>query len=159
MLHNFLFRVCGCSASWTMSSFAKDAVAEIQAAVGDKKLILGLSGGVDSSVTAALIHKAIGKQQTCIFVDNGLLRKDEAKKLKLVLKQHLKLNIRFVNAQTLFLKALAGVEDPEKKRKIIGKVFMDVFEAEAKKIAKSVIRSVTYPLCSLPRPISMNVGS
>ncbi|MBI9086894.1 MAG: glutamine-hydrolyzing GMP synthase [Desulfobacterales bacterium] len=147
MLHNFLFRVCGCSASWTMTSFARDAVADIQATVGDKKLIMGLSGGVDSSVTAALIHKAIGKQQTCIFVDNGLLRKEEAKKLKVVLKQHLKLNIRFVNVQTLFLKALAGVEDPEKKRKIIGKIFMDVFEAEAKKIrdAEFLGQGTLYP--------------
>ena len=147
MLNNFLFRVCGCSASWTMTSFARDAVADIQATVGDKKLILGLSGGVDSSVTAALIHKAIGNQQTCIFVDNGLLRKDEAKKLKVVLKQHLKLNIRFVNAQALFLKALAGVEDPEKKRKIIGKIFMNVFEAEAKKIrdAEFLGQGTLYP--------------
>ena len=134
MLGNFLFDVCGCMRTWTMKSFAKDAIAQIRATVGDQKIILGLSGGVDSSVTALLLHKAIGKNLTGIFVDNGLLRKNEAGRLKKVFQQHLKLNVRFVNAGGKFLKALAKVTDPEKKRKIIGKVFMDVFEAEARKI-------------------------
>lgn len=134
MLKNFLFDVCGSKHTWTMKSFAKNAIAEIKETVKDKKIILGLSGGVDSSVTALLIHKAIGKNLTCIFVDNGLLRKDEGTTLKKILKQHLDINIRFVGAKGKFLKALSKVEDPEKKRKIIGKVFMDVFEAEAKKI-------------------------
>ncbi len=134
MIRNFLFDVCGCKRSWTMKSFARETIADIKALVGNKKVVLGLSGGVDSSVAALLIHKAVGKNLTCIFVDNGLLRKDEALQLKKTLKQHLKMNIRFVSAKNKFLKPLVGITDPEKKRKIIGRVFMDVFEAEAKKI-------------------------
>ncbi len=147
MLRNFLFAICRCKRTWTMKSFAKDSIALIRETVGDKKVILGLSGGVDSSVTSLLIHKAIGKNLTCIFVDNGLLRKNEAQKLKKTLKQHLKINIRFVSAGTRFLKALSNVTDPEKKRKIIGKIFMDVFEAEAKKIkdAEFLAQGTLYP--------------
>jgi len=147
ILRNFLFTVCGCKKKWTMKSFARDAVSQIQATVQDKKVILGLSGGVDSSVSAVLINKAIGKNLTCIFVDNGLLRKDEAIKLKKILRQHLKIKIRFVSARNLFLKALSNVTDPEKKRKIIGKVFMDVFEAEAGKIkgADFLAQGTLYP--------------
>jgi GMP synthase (glutamine-hydrolysing) len=147
MLHNFIFKICGCKRSWTMKSFARQSIAEIAAMVGDKKVILGLSGGVDSSVTGVLIHKSIGKNLTCIFVDNGLLRKNEAQKLKIRLTQHLNLNIRFVNAASQFLKALAKVTDPEKKRKIIGRVFMEVFEAEARKIkgAEFLAQGTLYP--------------
>lgn len=134
ILRNFLFNVCKCKRLWTMKSFAKTSVASIQETVKDRNIILGLSGGVDSSVAALLIHKAVGTKLTCIFVDNGLLRKDEAKKLKKTLKEHLNINIRFVNAANKFLTALKGVVDPEEKRKIVGKIFMDVFEAEAKKI-------------------------
>ena len=147
MLRNFLFRICHCKRSWTMRSFAQEATVQIRDAVGEKKVILGLSGGVDSSVTALLIHKAVGRQLTCIFVDNGLLRKNEAQKLKKTFKEHLKINIRFVNAGQQFLKALTDVTDPEKKRKIIGKVFMDVFEAEAHKIkgADFLAQGTLYP--------------
>ena len=147
MLRNFLFDVCGCKRSWTMKSFARDSISQIKDAIKDKRVILGLSGGVDSSVAALLIHKAVGKNLTCIFVDNGLLRKDEAAKLKKILKQHLRINIRFVSAKTKFLKALSKVTDPEKKRKIIGKIFMDVFEAEAKKIkgAEFLAQGTLYP--------------
>lgn len=147
ILRNFLTNVCGCKASWTMKSFAAEAIAQIRETVRDKRVILGLSGGVDSSVTALLIHQAIGKNLVCIFVDNGLLRKDEGLQLKKTLKQHLNINIRFVNAANRFLKELAGVIDPEKKRKIIGKVFMDVFEAEAKKIkgAEFLAQGTLYP--------------
>jgi GMP synthase (glutamine-hydrolysing) len=147
MLANFLFDVCHCKRNWTMKSFAQDAAAEIREKVDDRKVILGLSGGVDSSVTALLIHKAIGKNLTCIFVDNGLLRKNEAQKLKRTFKEHLKINIRFVNAGKQFLSALSGVTDPEKKRKIIGKVFMDVFESEARKIkgAEFLAQGTLYP--------------
>jgi GMP synthase (glutamine-hydrolysing) len=134
MISSFLFDVCNCSKSWTMTSFAKDCIQEIREQVGGSKVILGLSGGVDSSVAAVLINKAIGKSLTCIFVDNGLLRKDEALQLKKTLKENLDINIRFVSAKRKFLTALVNVTDPEKKRKIIGKVFMDVFETEAKKI-------------------------
>ena len=147
IIRNFLFDICGCKASWTMKSFARDTISQIRETVGDKKVILGLSGGVDSSVTALLIHRAIGKHLTCIFVDNGLLRKDEAAQLKLKLKSHLDINIRFVNAASRFVKALSGVSDPERKRKIIGKIFMDVFEAEAMKIkdADFLAQGTLYP--------------
>jgi GMP synthase (glutamine-hydrolysing) len=147
MLRNFIFKICGCKRSWTMKSFARQSVEDIGKTVGNKKVILGLSGGVDSSVTAVLIHKSIGKNLTCIFVDNGLLRKNEAQKLKVRLKEHLKLNIRFVNAASQFLDALAKVTDPEKKRKIIGRVFMKVFEAEARKIkdAEFLAQGTLYP--------------
>jgi GMP synthase (glutamine-hydrolysing) len=147
MIRNFLSDICGCRMSWNMASFANQTIAEIRNRVGDKKVILGLSGGVDSSVAALLIHRAIGKNLTCIFVDNGLLRKDEAQKLKAVFKQNLDINIRFVKASGHFLKALKGVRDPERKRKIIGKIFMDVFDAEAKKIknAEFLAQGTLYP--------------
>ena len=147
ILHNFLYAICKCKRSWTMKSFARDSIEDIRQSVGDKKVILGLSGGVDSSVTAMLIHKAIEKRLTCIFVDNGLLRKNEALKLKETFKQHLHINIRFVRASQLFLRALKDVVDPEKKRKIIGKIFMDVFEAEARKIkgADFLAQGTLYP--------------
>jgi GMP synthase (glutamine-hydrolysing) len=147
MLENFLFDICGCEQSWTMKSFAKTAIEGIRETVGDKQVILGLSGGVDSSVTALLIHKAVGKNLTCIFVDNGLLRKNEASQLKKRLKQHLNINIKFVSAKSKFLQALSRVIDPEKKRKIIGKVFMDVFESEAKKIkgVEFLAQGTLYP--------------
>lgn len=147
MLRNFVYEACACRKTWTMQSFAKDAVSEIRSAVGDQKVILGLSGGVDSSVAAVLLHQAVGRQLNCIFVDNGLLRKDEGTRLKKILKQHLKINIRFVSARKTFLAALVNVVDPEKKRKIIGKVFMDVFEAEAKKIkgVEFLAQGTLYP--------------
>jgi GMP synthase (glutamine-hydrolysing) len=115
--------------------------------VGDRKVILGLSGGVDSSVAAVLLHRSIGKRLTCIFVDNGLLRKNEAGQLKQTLRQHLQINIRFVNAGGLFLKALRGVTEPERKRKIIGRVFMEVFEREARTIrgAEFLAQGTLYP--------------
>ncbi len=147
MLHNFLFEVCGCLKDWTMQSFAQDTIAEIKKSVQNKKVIMGLSGGVDSSVAAMLIHKAIGSQLTCIFVDNGLLRKEEGLILEKTLKEHLHMNIRFVNARRQFLDPLSGVTDPEQKRKIIGKVFMDVFEAEAARItdAEFLGQGTLYP--------------
>jgi GMP synthase (glutamine-hydrolysing) len=147
MLKNFLFTICGCQRSWTMKSFAQQAITDIRRTVGDQRAILGLSGGVDSSVAAVLIHRSIGKHLTCIFVDNGLLRKNEADMLKQSLRQHLHINIRFVNAASLFLKALAGVSDPERKRKIIGRVFMKVFEAEARKIkgVEFLAQGTLYP--------------
>ena len=147
MLRNFIFQACGCKRTWTMKSFAKDSINQIKETVKGKKVILGISGGVDSSVAALLIHKAIGKNLACIFVDNGLLRKDEAKKVKQTLKQHLHINIRFVSSTTRFLKGLAGVSDPEEKRKIIGGIFMEVFEAEAKKIkgADFLAQGTLYP--------------
>jgi GMP synthase (glutamine-hydrolysing) len=147
ILKNFLFSICGCRASWTMKSFAKDAIEQIRQGVGDKRVILGLSGGVDSSVAAVLIHQAIGKQLTCIFVDTGLMRQDEGSRLKKLFSRHLKLNIDYVKAGTQFLSALKGIADPEKKRKIIGKIFIDIFEAEAGKIknAEFLAQGTLYP--------------
>lgn len=147
MIANFLFDVCGCKKTWTMDSFAKKTIEEIRENVGGKKVILGLSGGVDSSVAALLIHKAIGKDLTCIFVDNGLLRKDEGEVLERVLTNNLDMNIMFVDARRDFLDPLTGVTDPEKKRQIIGKVFIDVFEAEAAKIkdAEFLAQGTLYP--------------
>jgi len=147
MLKNFIFDICGCKQSWTMKNFAADAVSQIRDAVGNKKVILGLSGGVDSSVAALLVHRAVGKNLVCIFVDNGLLRKDESNALKIKLKRHLDIRIRFVSAKQKFLTALKNITDPERKRKIIGKIFMDVFEAEAKKIkeAEFLAQGTLYP--------------
>jgi GMP synthase (glutamine-hydrolysing) len=147
ILRNFVFDICGCRRSWTMRSFAEQAVEDIRHTVGEKKVILGLSGGVDSSVAALLLHRAVGPQLTCIFVDNGLLRKGEAATLRQTFKQNLHINTRFVNAGSQFLRALKGVSDPERKRKIIGKIFMDVFESEARKIkdAEFLAQGTLYP--------------
>jgi GMP synthase (glutamine-hydrolysing) len=147
MLRNFLFGICGCKRSWTMQSYARHATSQIREAVGDRRVILGLSGGVDSSVTAVLIHRAVGTKLTSIFVDNGLLRKNEARKLRTVFNRHLHIKIRYVNASRRFLEALGGVSEPENKRKRIGKVFMDVFESEARKIkgAEFLAQGTLYP--------------
>lgn len=147
MIRNFLLDICRCKRSWTMKSYAKTSIEQIRETVGSRKVILGLSGGVDSSVAGVLIHRAIGKNLTCIFVDNGLLRKNEGDDLKKTLKRHLDLNIRFVNARKLFLNELAGVRDPEKKRKIIGRVFIKIFEVEAKKIrgVDFIAQGTLYP--------------
>ncbi|MEI7590925.1 MAG: glutamine-hydrolyzing GMP synthase, partial [Deltaproteobacteria bacterium] len=147
MIANFLLNICSCEQKWTMSSFVQSEVAEIRKIVGNDKVILGLSGGVDSSVAAVLIHKAIGKQLICVFVDNGLLRAGEAQQVQELFKQHYKMKLIFVRAGKEFLSKLKGVENPERKRKIIGKTFIDVFEREAKKIkdAKFLAQGTLYP--------------
>lgn len=134
ILRRFAFDVCGAKANWTMDDFIDMQIDEIRKEVGDKKVILGLSGGVDSSVTAVLIHKAIGDQLTCIFVDHGLLRKNEADQVMDALSRDLGVNIIKVDAADRFLGKLEGVTNPEQKRKIIGKEFIEVFNEEAKKI-------------------------
>jgi GMP synthase (glutamine-hydrolysing) len=130
-----------------MGNFMEEQIAEIKTKVGNKKVICGLSGGVDSSVVAALIHKAIGKQLTCIFVDHGMLRKDEGKQVKEVFEDHFKANLIYIDAADLFLKNLDGVSDPEQKRKIIGKTFIDIFEIESNKIedAEFLAQGTLYP--------------
>lgn len=133
MLHNFLYRVCGCTGDWTMKQYAQTAIAQIRETVGDKKILLGLSGGVDSSVAAALLSKAVGSQLTCIFVDHGLMRKNEGDEVVAAFKDW-DINFVRVDAEQRFLDKLAGVSEPEAKRKIIGEEFIRVFEAEAKKI-------------------------
>ncbi len=134
ILRNFLFRICNCKPTWTIRSFIDISKETIRERVGKRGVVCGLSGGVDSSVTAVLIHEAIGDQLTCIFVDNGLLRAGEAKKVKDVFKRHFHIKLRCIKAGERFLKRLKGIEDPERKRKIIGNEFIHVFEEEAKKL-------------------------
>ncbi len=147
VLRAFLFDVAGLEADWTAGSFVERSVDEIRRQVGDDRAVCGLSGGVDSSVAALLVSRAMGDRLTCLFVDNGLLRKDEGQRVMEMFEGRFHLDIRRIDAQAEFLDALAGVDDPEKKRKIIGKVFIDVFEREAKKIAgvKHLVQGTLYP--------------
>ena len=146
LLKNFVVDICGSKQDWTPDAFVETTVAELQEKIGDDKVILGLSGGVDSTVAAMLLHKAIGENLHCIFVDNGLLRKNEFEE---VLKnyEHLGLNVKGVNASKLFYDELAGLTDPEEKRKAIGKVFVDVFDEESKKVegASWLAQGTIYP--------------
>lgn len=134
ILKNFLFKIAALKRDWNMQNFIDQSVIELKKKIGREKVILGLSGGVDSSVAAVLLHKAIGDQLTCIFVNNGLLRKNEAAQVRTLFQKHYRIPMKYVNAEKLFLKALNRVFDPEKKRKIIGRVFIEVFDREAKKI-------------------------
>jgi GMP synthase (glutamine-hydrolysing) len=147
VIRNFLVGVCGAKQDWTTRDFIEHSVEEIRSAVGKSRVILGLSGGVDSSVAAALIHRAIGKQLTCVFVDNGLLRKGERDAVESLYKRNFKIDLRVVDASAQFLRLLKGVEDPEKKRKIIGRTFIDVFEKSLKKIghADFLAQGTLYP--------------
>lgn len=147
MLNNFLYKVCGCKGDWKMSSFVEQSIKDIREKVGDKKVLCALSGGVDSSVAAILIHKAVGKQLTCIFVDHGLLRKFEGDQVEEVFRNQFDINLLRVNAEDRFLGRLAGVKDPETKRKIIGEEFIRVFEEEAKKIGAVdfLVQGTIYP--------------
>jgi len=134
MLGNFVFTVCGCEPLWTMANFIETEIAAIRERVGTGKVICALSGGVDSSVVAVLLHKAIGDQLQCIFVNNGLLRKGEAEKVVNLFTRHFKINLDYVEASSRFLDKLKGITDPEQKRKIIGNEFIYLFEDEAKKL-------------------------
>ena len=147
ILHNFLFRICQCPPDWTMESFVVKTIQFLQERIGKEKILCGLSGGVDSSVVAVLLHRAVGKQLTSIFVDNGLLRKDEAQKVKELFGWNLGLNLQIVDASDLFLDKLAGVVDPEQKRKIIGSEFIYLFEKEAQKVggATYLAQGTLYP--------------
>ncbi len=147
ILQNFLFRICQCPADWTMESFVVKTVQSLKETIGKEQVVCGLSGGVDSSVVAVLLHRAVGKQLTSIFVDNGLLRKDEARKVRELFGWNLGLNLRVVDAGDLFLEKLAGVVDPEQKRKIIGNEFIYLFEREAQKIggASYLAQGTLYP--------------
>ncbi len=136
ILRNFVYRVCGCKGNWTMGSFINDSIDRIKESVGDGKVICALSGGVDSAVVAMLIHRAIGDQLTCIFVNNGLLRREEVERTLKVFQQNLGMNIQYVDASDRFLARLKGVIDPEMKRKVIGEEFIHVFEEEANKAGK-----------------------
>ncbi len=147
ILQNFIYKIAGLKADWTMKAYRKQAIAAIKEQVGDNRVICGLSGGVDSSVSAVLIHEAIGDQLTCIFVDHGLLRKNEAENVVSLFQGHYNIPLIHVNEQERFLDALKGESDPEAKRKIIGRLFIEVFEKEAKKIggAKFLAQGTLYP--------------
>jgi GMP synthase (glutamine-hydrolysing) len=147
MLHNFVFAICGCRPTWTMGSYVDTAVQQIRDEVGRDRVICALSGGVDSSVAAVLTHRAVGKHLTCVFVDNGLLRAGETEQVRMTFAKHLKLNLRVLDRSSAFLSALAGVSNPEQKRKIIGRLFIRHFETEAKKIGKVkyLVQGTLYP--------------
>ena len=147
ILQRFVLDICKCKPDWIMGDYAKEAVEKIRAEVGDEEVILGLSGGVDSSVTAALIHCAIGQRLTCVFVDNGLLRKNEREQVRETFEKNMGLKLIVVDAIDRFMNALAGVSDPEQKRKIIGREFVNVFQEEAAKIknAKWLAQGTIYP--------------
>jgi GMP synthase (glutamine-hydrolysing) len=146
-LRNFLTRICGCAGEWRLSTIIEDTVAALRKQIGSHRVICGLSGGVDSSVLAALLLKAVGPQVACIFVDNGLLRAGEADAVRKTFRDHFGADLHCVDAQERFLSALAGVSDPQEKRKIIGRVFVEVFRDEAKQIenAKFLAQGTLYP--------------
>lgn len=147
VIRNFLYNVCGCTGNWVMSSFAEETIKAIKEKVGDKKALCALSGGVDSSVAASLMSKAIGKNLTCIFVDHGLLRKNESEEVEEVFGKNSEINFIRVDAKARFLEKLSGVTEPERKRKIIGEEFIRVFEEEAKKIGTVdfLVQGTIYP--------------
>jgi len=147
ILSNFIFKICGCRPEWTMKSFIETAKKDIAEKTKNSKIICGISGGVDSSVTAVLLHEAVGDALTCIFVDNGLLRHNEASKVEQTLRQNFHMNIICVDASERFLKKLSGIRNPERKRKIIGNEFIRVFEEEAQKIkdAAFLAQGTLYP--------------
>ena len=147
IIANFLFKICGCMARWTMQSFVKESQEYLRKSLGREKVVLGLSGGVDSSVAAILIHKAIGKNLRCIFVDNGLLRRDEPQQIRKIFRNIFHLNLAYLDRSKRFLASLKGVTDPEVKRKVIGGEFIRVFEEEAAKIkgVKYLAQGTLYP--------------
>jgi GMP synthase (glutamine-hydrolysing) len=147
ILRNFLYRICGCTGTWQMSSFVDSMTGQLRDKIGSRKVLCALSGGVDSSVAAVLVHKAVGKQLTCIFVDHGLLRKHEGDEVERIFRDQFDISLIRVNAEERFLAKLAGVSDPEEKRKIIGAEFIRVFEEEAKKIGAVdyLVQGTIYP--------------
>ena len=147
ILHNFLYQVCGCQGLWRLQSFLDDTVTDLRRRIGNKRVICGLSGGVDSSVAAALLARAVGPQVACIFVDNGLLRQGEKEKVERTFREHFQADLHVVDAQAQFLQKLDGIADPQKKRQVIGHVFIDVFKQEAKGIedARFLAQGTLYP--------------
>jgi GMP synthase (glutamine-hydrolysing) len=158
IIANFVHKVCGCGRDWTMRNYLESAVEQVRARVGGERVILGLSGGVDSSVTAALLHKAVGDQLTCIFVNNGLLRAREAEVVREVFGRHFRIRLQYEDASRLFLTRLKGVTDPERKRKIVGRTFIEVFDAATKKAGKVrfLAQGTLYPDVIESVPIAGN---
>ena len=147
ILKNFLYDICGCSGDWQMSDFVADTIASIRSQIGKSKVICGLSGGVDSAVTAALLHRAIGQQLVCIFVDNGLLRKNERSGVTSMFRDHFHMDLRVVDWSQQFLEALAGITDPQQKRRVIGAEFIKAFKSAAEEIkgARFLAQGTLYP--------------
>lgn len=147
VLRNFLFRICGCEPLWTMSSFVERTIRDLKEKIGEEQVICGISGGVDSSVTAVLLHKAIGNRLACIFVDNGLLRRGESQEVMDLFQEHYRMEIHRVDASEHFLGCLRGITDPEQKRKIIGREFITIFERKAKELgrARYLAQGTLYP--------------
>ena len=148
IVHNFLFRICGAQPSWTPGQFVQNTVAEVRDRVGGRRAICGLSGGVDSAVAAALVYRAIGERLTCIFVDHGLLRRGERTQVERTFREELRADLRVVDASALFFEKLAGVDDPEEKRRRIGHTFIDVFEEAAREVGADVgylVQGTLYP--------------
>jgi GMP synthase (glutamine-hydrolysing) len=169
ILKNFILKICDVQPVWTPLNFVESQLEKIREKVGGKRVLCGLSGGVDSSVVALLLHKAIGDQLTCVFVNNGLLRLHEAEDVQRAFREHFKINLVYVDAEERFLKALEGVVDPERKRKIIGNLFIDIFEDEARKLGEfeflaqgtlypDVIESVSFKGPSATIKSHHNVG-
>ncbi len=161
IIRNFLYKICGCEGEWNMADYAQQAVQKVRETVGGERVILGLSGGVDSSVAAAVIHRAIGEQLTCVFVDNGLLRKNEVAAVQKLFGDNFHMNLVVVDAADLFLDRLVGVTDPEQKRKIIGNTFIEVFESEVAKIGhvEFLAQGTIYPDIIESVPIDGNPAS
>jgi GMP synthase (glutamine-hydrolysing) len=155
IIHNFLYDVCNCTGSWEPASFIESAVQQIRAQVGDSRVICALSGGVDSAVAATLVHRAIGDQLTCVFVNNGLLRLKEGERVIDIMSRGLHIDLRYVDASDRFLQALAGVIDPEEKRKIIGREFIEVFAAEARQLGLETASSGPGTGTALPQDSSV----
>jgi len=147
ILKNYLFRVCGCQPFWTMASFVRKTIGDLKEKIGNERVICGISGGVDSSVTAVLLHRAIGKHLSCIFVDNGLLRRGESREVMELFQSHYQMDIHLVDSSGHFLQTLKGIEDPEEKRKIIGREFISVFEEKAREWGKAryLAQGTLYP--------------
>ncbi|MDP2675443.1 MAG: glutamine-hydrolyzing GMP synthase [Dehalococcoidia bacterium] len=150
LIENFVLRICGCRGDWTPGNFIADSILRIRRQIGDGRVLCALSGGVDSAVTATLVHKAVGDQLVCIFVNNGLLRREEPERVQETFRRHLNINLVYVDATDRFLDRLAGVTDPEEKRRIIGETFIRVFEAEAESAlgggrADFIAQGTTYP--------------
>jgi GMP synthase (glutamine-hydrolysing) len=158
MIHNFLRNICGCNADWRLDDFTKKTISDLRDVIGDKRVLLGLSGGVDSSVAAALLHRAIGGNLTCVFVDNGLLRLNERSEVEQLFRDNFPSRLKVVNASSLFLNRLKGVSDPERKRKIIGKTFIEVFDNAVKSIGsvKFLAQGTLYPDVIESVPIAGN---